>query len=228
MTFDQYLTSYSSIFGNSSLLALGVSFIAGLLSSSVCPCTVPMGVGVVGLVNTSEDKKSGMLIGLSFFFGLLSSFLLFSLISAKLSLMLSESFGVSWSLVMAIFSLVAAVMAFYGPRFKTKTFKALQKPGLVGAFIYGIIFSVGTSVAPLLLLLGVSSVNGGSQFGLMLSFFFGLGKGLPFLAIALFAGTLAKLTKLENGSALIRYVSSIGLIFVSGYYFLTFYNLLQY
>lgn len=228
MSFDQYLSNSASIFANSSFLALGVSFIAGLLSSSVCPCTVPMGIGVVGLVSSADNKKSGMLIGLSFFVGLLSSFLLFSLISARLSLMLSESFGVSWSLVMGIFSLAAAVLAFYGPRFKTNTFKSLRKPGLAGAFLYGIIFSVGTSVAPLLLLLGVSSVNGGSQFGLMLSFFFGLGKGLPFLVIALFAGTLAKLTKLENGSVFIRYVSSLGLIFVSGYYFLTFYNLLQY
>lgn len=228
MTFDQYLSNSAPIFTNSSVLALGASFVAGLLSSSVCPCTVPMGIGVVGLVNTTEDKKSGMLVGLSFFFGLLSSFLLFSMISARLGLMLSESFGVSWSLAMGIFSLAAAVLAFYGPRFKTKTFKVFRKPGLVGAFIYGIIFSIGTSVSPLLLLLGVSSVNGGSQFGLMLSFFFGLGKGLPFLIIALFAGTLTKLTKLENGSVFIRYVSSLGLIFVSGYYFLTFYNLLQY
>lgn len=228
MTFDQYLTTYAPSFANSSMLGFGVSFVAGLLSSSVCPCTVPMGLGVAGLVTTAENKKSGTIIGLAFFFGLLSSFLLFSLLSARLSLLLSESFGTSWALIMGMFSLVAALLAFYGPRFKTNTFKALRKPGIFGTFIYGMIFSVGTSVAPLLLLFGVSSVNGGSQLGLMLSFFFGLGKGLPFLVIALFAGTLTKLTKLENGSALIRYLSSIGLILVSGYYFLTFYNLLQY
>jgi hypothetical protein len=51
---------------------------------------------------------------------------------------------------MALLSLTAAILAFWGPRLKSYQLAGLRKPGVAGAFLYSFIFSLGTSAAPLL------------------------------------------------------------------------------
>lgn len=67
-------------------------------------------------------------------------------------------------------SLVAAGLAFYGPRLRVDKLAALRRPGAIGAFGYGFIFSLGTSAAPLLLLLAVSAAQASFLYGLLLAF----------------------------------------------------------
>ena len=74
-------------------------------------------------------------------------------------MILTESFGRYWALMMVFISLIAAVIAFYGPRIQVNKLAALRRPGLGGSFLYGFIFSLGTSAAPLLLLLSVAAAT---------------------------------------------------------------------
>jgi cytochrome c-type biogenesis protein len=95
-----------------------------------------------------------------------------------------------------------------------------------GAFGYGFIFSLGTSAAPLLLVLTVAAAHRMPAYGLLLSVAFGIGRGLPFLVIGLFAGAMARFVHMQRWRSAIQALSGIALVFVSGYYGWVFASLL--
>lgn len=227
MTLDSFLNQFASTIPHGSLWAFGISFVAGTLASAVCPCTLPMGLGMASVVGSYESnkKKSGFLIALFFFFGIVINLTLLGAVAGRLGEILTETFGQYWALGMAVISLVAAVIAFGGPQFKVSRLESLRRPGLIGAFIYGFIFSLGTSAAPLLLLLTVAAAQGKAE-GLALAIFFGLGRGLPFLLIGIFAGLVTKLAELSLWRRTIQTASALSLLIVSGYYFRVYLALL--
>ena len=98
--------------------------------------------------------------------------------------------------------------------------------GLAGALGYGFVFSLGTSVAPLLLLLTVSAAHGRPAYGLLLSFAFGLGRGLPFLLVGLIAGAATSFAHLARWRGAIQIASGCVLLALSAYYANTFVALL--
>lgn len=224
MIIDQFLQQYSTALPSGSFLAFGVAIIAGILASAVCPCTVPVGLGVAGVVSNSESqaKHSGLWIAFSFFLGIVINLILLGLLASKMGQFMTESFGKYWALSMASLSLIAALFIFLGPRLKTTQLSALRMPGITGAFIYGFLFSLGTSAAPLLLLLTVSAAQGNLNYGFGLALFFGLGRGFPFLLIGVFAGAVMSLTRLSLWRRTIQYGSGGALFLVSGYYLRTF------
>jgi cytochrome c-type biogenesis protein len=123
---------------------------------------------------------------------------------------------------MAVLSLVAAVFAFRGVRLTISQLEALRRPGLAGAFGYGFVFSLGTSVAPLLLLLTVSAANGQPGYGFLLAFTFGLGRGLPFLLAGVIASAVTRFAQLGRWRRAVEVVSGCALLVVSAYYARTF------
>jgi len=127
---------------------------------------------------------------------------------------------------MAAFSLVAAVVAFWGPCVKVQRLADLRRPGISGAFVYGFIFSLGTSAAPLLVLLTVSAAQARAEYGLLLAFAFGLGRGLPFLIVGLFAGLIMRLASLARWRRPLQIVSGGALLTVAVYYVRAFATLL--
>ena len=54
MTLEQFLQPLSAGLSLSPLTALGITFAGGIVASAVCPCTVPMGLGVAGLAGASR------------------------------------------------------------------------------------------------------------------------------------------------------------------------------
>ncbi|MBI4483422.1 MAG: thiol:disulfide interchange protein [Acidobacteria bacterium] len=122
------------------------------------------------------------------------------------------------TLAMALISLGAAVVAFWGPRLGVDRLAALRRPGLLGAFGYGFIFSLGTSAAPLLLLLTLAATQAKPGYGFILALAFGLGRGLPFLLVGLFTGAVMRLTRIVSWRRVIEVVSGCALLFVSIYY----------
>lgn len=44
-------------------------FVAGIVSSAVCPCTLPVGLGMAGVAGAEEShsRKSGFLVAVAFF-----------------------------------------------------------------------------------------------------------------------------------------------------------------
>lgn len=120
---------------------------------------------------------------------------------------------------MAIISAMAAAIAFYGPYLRVTQLEALRRPGIGGSFLYGVLFTLGTSAAPLLLVLSIAAAKGNVIFGLFLALAFGLGRGLPFLIAGLLLGGLIKsLAKLSWLRKSIQVISGFALLFVCGYY----------
>lgn len=228
MTLDEFLVRFASSLPHGSLWALAIAVLAGVVASAVCPCTVPVGLGVAGVVGSSatENRKAGFLVALAFFFGIVVNLAILGTIAGRMGAILTDSFGRYWALGMATVSLIAAVIAFRGPRLRVKKLASLRRPGLAGTFLYGFIFSLGTSAAPLLLLLTVAAAQARPEYGFILALAFGIGRGLPFLLAGLFAGVLMRFARLGLWSRAIQVVSGCALVFVSVYYVRTFFALL--
>jgi cytochrome c-type biogenesis protein len=228
MTLDEFLRQSASGLDQGPLLALGVSFLAGIVASAVCPCTLPVGLGVASAAGASEaeGRRRGFEVAAAFFAGIVLNLTILGTLTGRLGALATESFGRFWALAMAVLSLLAAGVAFWEPRLSVSRLAALRRPGLLGALGYGFVFSLGTSVAPLLLLLTVSAASGRPAYGLLLSFVFGLGRGLPFLLAGLIAGSVTSFAQLARWRGAIEIASGCVLLAVSAYYANTFIALL--
>lgn len=220
MTLEGFLEQAVGSLPHGSIWMLGVSAVAGVLASAVCPCTLPVGVGVAGAAGASETQtpRGGFIIASAFFAGIVINLMILGAVAGRIGAMLTESFGRYWALGMAVFSLAAAIVAFWGPRLRPSQLAALRRPGISGALIYGFVFSLGTSAAPLLVLLTVLASEGGTAYGLLLSFAFGVGRGLPFLLVGLFAGAVMRLARVNAWRQTVQYASGAALLLVSLYY----------
>ncbi len=138
---------------------------------------------------------------------------------------LTEEFGQYWALAMALISVLAAVFAFYGPRMNVTKLASIRKPGVGGSFVYGLVFSLGTSAAPLLLLLSVAAASTNPVYGFVLAAAFGMGRGLPFLIVSAFAGAVTKFAQLTWLRRSIQIVSGLALLYVCYYYVRVFFDL---
>lgn len=225
---EEFLQRFAATLPDATGAALLVATVAGILASAVCPCTVPVGIGVATAAGGSEvqERRSGMLIALAFFSGIVVSLTILGALAGQLGSLLTESFGRYWALGMAAFSLAAAIVAFSGPRLKVQPLADLRRPGIAGAFAYGFVFSLGTSAAPLLVLLTISAAQARAEYGFILTFAFGVGRGLPFLIVGLFAGLLMRFAALSRWRRPLQIASGCALLFVAAYYARAFTTLL--
>lgn len=219
-----FLNEFTSSFQEDSIVSLGLALLAGLISSGVCPCTLPVGLGFAGYVGSSSvrESKIGFSITFSFFLGIVFCLMLLGGIAGYLGAFLTETFGKYWALAMGTISIIAAGIAFYGPYLRVRQLESLRKPGIGGSFIYGLIFSLGTSAAPLLLLLSFAAAKASIFYGLILALLFGIGRGLPFLVVGLFASSVSKLAKLTWLRKSIQIISGVALLYLSFYFFRLF------
>jgi len=226
MTLDEFLRQVGS--GHGLFVGLGISFFAGIVAGAVCPCTLPVGLGMASVAGASEvhSRRQGLKIAAAFFAGIVINLTLLGTVAGRLGALATESFGRYWALAMALLSLLAAVVAFRGLRLTVDQLESFRRPGLAGAFGYGFVFSLGTSVAPLLLLLAVLAAQGRAAYGFLLAFTFGLGRGLPFLLAGLIASAVARFTQLARWRRAVELVSGCALLVVSAYYANTFAALL--
>lgn len=84
---------------------------------------------------------------------------------------------------------------------------------------------MGTSAAPLLLLLSVAAATANPIYGFALALAFGIGRGLPFLILSAFAGAFTKFAQLTWLRRTIQIVSGLALLFVCYYYVKVFIDL---
>lgn len=228
MTLKQFLDQFASVLGNGSPLAFAVAVVGGVIASAVCPCTLPVGVGVATVAGASEgkDRRDGLRMATAFFAGIVVNLTLLGSLAGRLGAIATDRFGRNWALVMALLSLCAAVVTFLGPRFKVDQIARWRRPGVLGSFLYGFIFSLGTSVAPLLLLLAIAAANASPLYGFALALAFGIGRGLPFLVVGVFASAIMRFAKLGARQRLIQVASGCALLVVSAYYANAFVSLI--
>ncbi len=118
MSFEKFVEQFSHALAGGSFFSLLIAALAGIISTGVCPCTLPVGLGIAGLVSSNTEKKlnSGFMIALAFFFGIVVCLAVLGAIAGRLGIFLTETFGQYWALSMAVISAIAAVIAFYGTR----------------------------------------------------------------------------------------------------------------
>lgn len=225
---EEFLGRFGASLPQAGLVAVAVAAGAGILASAVCPCTVPVGIGVATAAGGTEtrERRAGILIAVAFFAGIVVNLTLLGALAGRLGAFLTESFGRYWAVVMALLSCAAAIFAFAGPRVKVKRLTDLRRPGVNGAFAYGFIFSLGTSAAPLLLLLTVAAAQARVEYGLLLAFAFDIGRGLPFLLVGVFVGLLVRFAALSRWRRPLQIVSGCALLTVGVYYARAFIRLL--
>lgn len=219
MNLETFLQSLSTG-DHGAIYALGITFVAGLVASAVCPCTLPVGLGVASVASASEAgrRRSGLYIAAAFSAGVVASLTILGALAAQLGALTTEWFGRNWALGMAIVTLVAALAAFCWPRVKLDRLASWRRPRMAGAFLYGLAFSVGTSVAPLLLLLTVAAAAGRTEQGILLAFVFGLGRALPFLVVGAAASAVTRMARISVWSRVVQIASGVILLGLSGYY----------
>jgi cytochrome c-type biogenesis protein len=227
MNLEKFIEQFSHTLADGSFMSLMIAALAGIISTGVCPCTLPVGLGIAGLVSNNTEKKTntGFIIALAFFCGIVVCLAVLGALAGRLGIFLTETFGQYWALSMALLSAITAVVAFYGPRLNVTKLATIRRPGVGGSFVYGLIFSLGTSAAPLLLLLSVAAAKANLLFGFMLALFFGIGRGLPFLIVSASAGAVTKFAQFTWLRKSIQIGSGIALLFVSYYYIKVFIDL---
>jgi cytochrome c-type biogenesis protein len=69
MTLEEYFQQFGSGFA---LLALPVALLGGVVAGAVCPCTLPVGLGIAGATGAAEtqSRRSGFMIATAFFAGI--------------------------------------------------------------------------------------------------------------------------------------------------------------
>lgn len=228
MSLEAFLRACGSELPAAAPMALAIALAGGLVASAVCPCTLPVGLGIAGAAGATEtqSRRTGLAIAAAFFAGIVLNLTVLGALAGRLGAILTLSFGRYWALGMALVSLVAAIIAFAGPRLKVTQLESMRRPGVVGAFGYGFVFSLGTSAAPLLVLLTIAAAEARPEYGVALAFAFGIGRGLPFLLAGLFAGALARFVRINSWRTAIQIGSGCALLLVCGYYVQTFLALL--
>lgn len=225
-------------------VALLVAVAGGLFSTSTCPCTLPAGVGIVGYVGTHAGTyaeapagrrlsarlggRSGAWSGaralsLAFFLGLVLTITALGIGAAMVGRLLTQ-WGPAFAVGAAVLTAAAGAATLLAPALRRRLPdpEIQKRGGITGAFVYGVLYSVATvttSAGPLLLLLTVAAAMGRPAYGAGLSFAYSLGRGLPFLALGLFAGQLgAWLQRVERARRPAEVVSGVALLGLAVYF----------
>lgn len=221
---EQAITQYP-------LLAVLVACAGGALSTTTCPCTLPVGLGLVGYVGSNIDdddgsstqgRTNGSRIGIAFFIGLVLSLTALGIAAALMGRVLAQ-WASGFAAATAVLTLGAGLFALLGPRIRRRIPDpdVRRRGGVGGAFVYGLLYSVATvtsSGVPLLLLLTVAAAIGRPVFGALIAFAFALGRGAPFLLLGMFAGSSRVVSRLESFRRPTEVVSGIVLIGLSFYF----------
>lgn len=186
-------------------------------------------MGLIGYVGAYDGRaldkrRGGLLLGLSFFFGVITSLLVVGTAAAYFGRLLAR-WSASFAVATAILSILAGIAALFGPRLRRRVTNpnVRKRGGIGGAFLYGLLFTVATlttSAGPLMLLLIIAAAVGQPLYGAVLSLSYGIGRGLPFLFLAMFAERVTRwLSPVERGRRLAEVISGIALIGVGMYFF---------
>jgi cytochrome c-type biogenesis protein len=164
-----------------------------------------------------------MLLSLAFFAGITLSLLGLG-IAASFAGRLFARWNWAFAIVGAVFSLLAGIAAIFAPALRRRIPdpEIRKRGGLTGAFIYGCLYSVATvttSAGPLLLLLTVAAAVGHPWYGAVLSLSYAIGRGLPFLLVGMFAGTVGTwLARVDQARRTAEIFSGVALIAVAVYF----------
>jgi cytochrome c-type biogenesis protein len=226
------------------LAAFIVALVAGVFSTATCPCTIPAGIGVVGYVGAGASVAGATgaaasvaampssrraawqgpaALAVAFFVGLVLTVGALGTVAAVVGRLLTQ-WRAAFAYGAAVVTLVAGLAALGGPvlRRHVAGVRVRQRGGVLGALAYGVTYSIATvttSAGPLILLLTVAAAVGRPVYGAGLSLAYGLGRGVPFLALGLFAGRASRwLERVDGPRRAVEVASGVALLGLSIYF----------
>lgn len=211
------------------LVALVVAVAGGIFSTSTCPCTLPAGVGIVGYIGTHTNatvetgRRRGAALSMAFFIGLALTLVALGAAASVVGRLLTR-WDAAFAVGAAVVALVAGVATLFGPALRRRVPDPAvrRRGGVVGALAYGVTYSMATittSAGPLILLLTVATAMGRPLYGALLSLAYGVGRGLPFLALGLFAGRIgAWIERADRARRPVEVISGVALLGLAGYF----------
>ena len=170
-----------------------------------------------------KRRRRGVRLSLAFFLGVVLSLLVLGTAAAYLGRLLAH-WSAAFAIGTGVLSLLAGLAAIFGPQIRRyiPDPEIARHGGVIGAFVYGLGYSVATittGAGPLLLLLTIAAAIGRPVYGAVLSLAYAIGRGLPFLLLGLFAGTIgAWLARIGTARRIAEVVSGIGLVAVAVYF----------
>lgn len=162
-------------------------------------------------------------LSLAFFFGLVLALGTLGAAAAIVGRLLTR-WSSAFALGAAALTFAAGLATLFAPTLRrwVPDPEIRQRRGVAGVFLYGILYSVATvttSAGPLVLLLTIAAAMGRPAYGAALSLAYGVGRGLPFLALGLFAGRLSSwIERIEPARRAIEVVSGVALLALSIYF----------
>lgn len=173
--------------------------------------------------STGTRRRPGVALSVAFFLGLALTLAVLGTVAAVIGRLLTRWKG-AFALGAAALTLAAGLATLLGPAFRQHVPNPAvrQRGGVVGVFTYGILYSVATittSAGPLILLLTVAAAIGHPTYGAALSLAYGIGRGLPFLALGIFASRVgAWLDRIDRARRAVEIVSGLALLGLSAYF----------
>lgn len=177
----------------------------------------------VQVVAEERRRRHTYVLSFAFFAGVVLGIVALGVLASYLGrLFIRWSYG--FAVATAVLSVAAGVVTLLAPRLRLRVRQPEieQRGGTSGAFLYGLMFTIATvttGAGPLLLLLTVAAAIGSPLYGALLSLFYGVGRGLPFLLMGVFAGRIgAWIARVERGRRAAEVVSGIALLVIGGYF----------
>ena len=175
------------------LLAFGVVFLAGLVSSA-SPCvltSIPLVLGFAGGY-ADGDRTRAFLFSLCFVLGLALTFTALGAAAALFGTLFG-SLGGGWYLAVGILALVLGghMIGLYRLRLPSLPVVQPHRRGLMGAFVLGLFFGVVSSpcaTPALVVMLAFVATRGEMLYGVALLFVYALGHCVLMMAAGTFAG----------------------------------------
>lgn len=211
------------------LLALGISFLGGLLAS-LTPCVYPLIPIVIGFVGSKtlgeKTKLKAFVLSLAYVLGMALVYSLLGMVAALSGKMFGQIGTSFWAQFIVANIMIALGLGmldvFPLPLYSSKSTGTADKKGLAGAFMLGMASGLVASpcTAPILgvILTYVASTQKVLQGGSLL-FSFSMGMGMLLLLAGTFSGMLASLPK--PGQWMLYIKKGLGLAMIGlGEYFL--------
>lgn len=202
------------------LLLVGLMVVAGLLGTAGCPFTIPTLLGIAGVAGEASavEKRKGLLLGVFFSGGMWLGMIVLGAMAGKASTFLGGPVRGLWSLVMVGLAVFLGIWILRDRPSGLGTLSGrLVRRGLSGAFLVGLLYSLGPPLVSLLFIFSLGFVPMTPAFGALLGLSFGLGRSLPFLFAGMIVSPFSTSCRMGQNRWM-RYTGASLLFLVAAYY----------
>ena len=226
------IETFASALGAGSIVgaaAFGVAFLGGMVAG-FGPCILPMLPAVFGYVTGTVAGGEGvpwrraLTLSAVFVLGMSMVFAAIGAIAGALGRAVLIGAWASCGVALVCLVLGLSMLGLVDIRFDAlNRFLPTGRPkrrGAAGALVFGMLFGLVASPCstPILAAIAtIAAVRGSAVQGAALLFVYGLGKGVPLLALGLASGSLTKIPSLSRATGVLTKAGGVALLGVAGY-----------